>query len=101
MRVVLVFSEVPKLQAHLKLLRQEYVKLQKHCSDLEKKYQVALASGGQVEEDNFVSRLLRIVADLFDKELYRYFQRSTVKDGIIQDCIRDILISKYQGGYQN
>jgi hypothetical protein len=32
---------------------------------------VAAASAGQSVEDNFVSRLLHTIADLFDKELYR------------------------------
>ena len=37
------------------------------------KYHVAMAGvgGGDADEDNFVSRLLATVADLFDKELYR------------------------------
>ncbi len=63
--------EVTKLQTHLQLLREEYVKLQTRCAELEKQHQVALASAGQVSEDNFVSRLLRTVAELFDTDLYR------------------------------
>ncbi|XP_064648552.1 rabankyrin-5-like isoform X2 [Lineus longissimus] len=63
-------AEVTKLQNHLKLLREEYVKLQSKLADVERKYQVAAASAGQAKEDNFVSRLLKTVADLFDKELY-------------------------------
>lgn len=69
-----VFLEAGKLQSHLRLLREEYVKLQEKHSELEKKYQVLVAASGQhSDDDNFVSRLLRIIADLFDKELYRYF----------------------------
>ena len=65
------FAEASKLQTHLILLREEYVKLQKYVAELEKKYQVAQAAAGQVEEDNFVARLLQTIAELFDKELYR------------------------------
>lgn len=66
-----IHSEIQKLQTHLRLLREEYVKLQTRFADLEKDHQVALASLGSVGEDNFVSRLLKTVADLFEKELYR------------------------------
>lgn len=66
-----ILGEVLKLQNHLSLLREEYVKLQNKLADVEKKYQVASASAGQFGEDNFVSRLLKIVAELFNKELYR------------------------------
>ncbi|XP_074641653.1 rabankyrin-5-like [Tubulanus polymorphus] len=63
-------AEVTKLQNHLKLLREEYVKLQNKLADVEKKYHVAAAVSGQSNDENFVSRLLRTVADLFDKPLY-------------------------------
>ncbi|CAG5125828.1 unnamed protein product [Candidula unifasciata] len=65
-------DEVAKLQNHLALLREEYVKLQNRLADVERKYQVALAAGGNSGEfqDGFVSRLLRFIADLFDKEQY-------------------------------
>ncbi|CAH1801017.1 unnamed protein product [Owenia fusiformis] len=63
-------AEVGKLQSHLALLREEYVKLQNRYADLEKRHQVALAASGTVESENFVSRLLQTVADLFDKDLY-------------------------------
>lgn len=65
-------GEVAKLQNHLSLLREEYVKLQNRLSEVEKKYQIAVAASGQGGDDNFVARLLRTVSDLFDKELYRY-----------------------------
>ncbi|XP_033627890.1 rabankyrin-5-like [Asterias rubens] len=66
-------AEAEKLQRHLDLLRQEYVKLQNRLAEVEQKYNVARASaggGGTDNEDNFVSRLLGTIADLFDKELY-------------------------------
>lgn len=68
-------GQVAKLERHLSLLRQEYVKLQNKLVDLEQKYSVAVAASGQTGEhsDNtFVSRLLKTVAELFDKDLYRY-----------------------------
>ncbi|KAK6190601.1 hypothetical protein SNE40_002431 [Patella caerulea] len=63
-------DEVTKLKNHLSLLKEEYVKLQERFADVEKKYQVALASSGDGGENNFVSKLLGVVADLFDKEQY-------------------------------
>lgn len=64
-------GEVAKLQNHLSLLREEYVKLQNRLAEVEKKYQIAVAASGQGGDDNFVARLLKTVSDLFDKELYR------------------------------
>ncbi|XP_052802681.1 rabankyrin-5-like isoform X2 [Mya arenaria] len=63
-------GEVVKLQNHLRLLREEYVKLQKRLAETERKYQVLAASAGQGGDNNFVNRLLNTVAELFDKELY-------------------------------
>ncbi|CAG2230838.1 ANKFY1 [Mytilus edulis] len=64
-------GEVVKLQNHLSLLREEYVKLQNRLAQVEKKYQIAVASSGQSgSDDNFVARLLKTVAELFNKELY-------------------------------
>ena len=60
-----------KLQAHLGLLREEYVKLQQRLADFESKYQVALAASGQTKDNSFVSKLLQTVADLFEKDRYR------------------------------
>ena len=69
-------GQVAKLERHLSLLRQEYVKLQNKHIDLEQKYSVAVATSGQTgeHENTFVSRLLKTVAELFDKDLYRYGQ---------------------------
>ena len=64
-------GEVARLQGHLNLLRAEYVKLQTRLAEVEKKYQVAQAAAGRINSDNYVARLLRTIADLFDKELYR------------------------------
>ena len=52
-------------------MREEYVKLQKRLAEVDKKYQVLLAASGSADEDNFVSRLLRTVSDLYEKERYR------------------------------
>ena len=65
-------GQVAKLEKHLKLLRQEYVKLQNKMVEMEQKYSLAAAAAGQVGENTFVSRLLKTVAELFDKDLYRY-----------------------------
>ena len=71
---VLVVGQVAKLERHLSLLRQEYVKLQNRLIELEQKYSLAVAASGQTgeHENTFVSRLLKTVAELFDKDLYRY-----------------------------
>ncbi|KAL4223226.1 Ankyrin repeat and FYVE domain-containing protein 1 [Mactra antiquata] len=66
----MIVDEVTKLQNHLRLLREEYVKLQKRHADVEKKYQVLSAASGQSSDNNFVTRLLNTVAELFDKPLY-------------------------------
>uniref|UniRef100_A0A2R5LJ33 Ankyrin repeat and fyve domain-containing protein 1 n=1 Tax=Ornithodoros turicata TaxID=34597 RepID=A0A2R5LJ33_9ACAR len=63
-------EEVVKLQRHLSLLREEYVKLQTRLADVEKKYNVAAATSGNVDDNSFVARLLKTVASLFDQELY-------------------------------
>ena len=66
--------ELHKAQNHLSLLRQEYVKLQNKYVELEQKYNllVVQTGGGEFEKDSFVARLLNSVAELYDKELYRY-----------------------------
>lgn len=67
-------AQVAKLERHLSLLRQEYVKLQNRLIDVEKKYSLAVAASGHTageHENTFVNRLLRTVAELYDKDLYR------------------------------
>ena len=68
--------EVNKLQKHLSLLRDEYVKLQNKHAELERKYNLLSSIASKKNqnpnsEDNFISRLLKTIGDLFDKELYR------------------------------
>ncbi|GIY51529.1 rabankyrin-5 [Caerostris extrusa] len=63
-------DEKSKLERHLTLLREEYVKLQARLAESEKKYSIAAAQIGNVSGDSFIVRLLKTVADLFDKELY-------------------------------
>ncbi|KDR22440.1 Ankyrin repeat and FYVE domain-containing protein 1, partial [Zootermopsis nevadensis] len=62
--------EITKLQQHLSLLKEEYVKLQAHCNELERKYALAAAAVGEVNENSFVAKLLQTVAGLFDQQLY-------------------------------
>lgn len=62
-------TEVTKLQQHLVLLREEYVKLQQRYKTLERNFNV-LNSTTKLDQDSFVSRLLKIVAELFNRELY-------------------------------
>lgn len=63
-------GEIAKLQQHLALLKEEYVKLQAHGNELERKYALAAAAAGELNENSFVSRLLRTVAGLFNQQLY-------------------------------
>uniref|UniRef100_A0A3Q3EGX3 Uncharacterized protein n=1 Tax=Labrus bergylta TaxID=56723 RepID=A0A3Q3EGX3_9LABR len=70
--------EVAKLQKHLALLRQEYVKMQQKLADTERRCAVLAAqTSGQgssspaAAADTFISRLLDIVADLYQQEQYR------------------------------
>ena len=56
---------------------------------MEKQHQVALAAAGNIEEDNFVSRLLRTISDLFDSELYS--DLTVALDGTDIRCHRFVL----------
>ncbi|KAM6907612.1 rabankyrin-5 isoform 2-T2 [Xenentodon cancila] len=69
-------EEVAKLQKHLALLRQEYVKMQQKLADTERRCaMLAAQTPGQTTVDpataeTFISRLLDIVANLFRQEQY-------------------------------
>uniref|UniRef100_A0A3B4Y6H0 Ankyrin repeat and FYVE domain containing 1 n=1 Tax=Seriola lalandi dorsalis TaxID=1841481 RepID=A0A3B4Y6H0_SERLL len=69
-------EEVAKLQKHLALLRQEYVKMQQKLADTERRCAVLAAqasgqgSSSPAAADTFISRLLDIVADLYQQEQY-------------------------------
>ncbi|XP_015790666.1 rabankyrin-5-like [Tetranychus urticae] len=63
-------GEVEKLREHLSLLREQYVKLQSKNSEIERKYNVLVASAGETNENHFVNRLMKTIANLLDKEDY-------------------------------
>ncbi|OXB78878.1 UNVERIFIED_CONTAM: hypothetical protein H355_011283 [Colinus virginianus] len=64
-------EEVAKLEKHLMLLRQEYVKLQKKLADTERRCNLLAAQANQDNaSDTFISRLLAIVAELYQQEQY-------------------------------
>ncbi|XP_077447830.1 rabankyrin-5 [Stigmatopora argus] len=69
-------EEVAKLQKHLALLRQEYVKMQQKLADTERRCAVLAAqvSGpsptNPASTDTYISRLLEIVSDLYRQEQY-------------------------------
>ncbi len=72
--------EVIKLQKHLALLKEEYVKLQNKYAELERKHNVlsSIANKNNLNPhldsgDNYIIRLLKTISELFDKELYRFF----------------------------
>nr|XP_056721279.1 rabankyrin-5 [Euleptes europaea] len=64
-------EEVAKLEKHLMLLRQEYVKLQKKLTETERRCTLLAAqSNKENASDSFISRLLAIVAELYGQEQY-------------------------------
>lgn len=64
-------EEVAKLQKHLALLRQEYVKLQQKLAETEKRCALlAATSNAETTTDSFISRLLAIVSELYQREQY-------------------------------
>uniref|UniRef100_A0A8C6X6D1 Ankyrin repeat and FYVE domain containing 1 n=1 Tax=Naja naja TaxID=35670 RepID=A0A8C6X6D1_NAJNA len=64
-------EEVAKLEKHLMLLRQEYVKLQKKLTETERKCTLLAAQTNKENaSDSFISRLLTIVAELYEQEQY-------------------------------
>lgn len=69
---VFLAEEVAKLEKHLMLLRQEYVKLQKKLAETEKRCTLLAAQANRENSnESFISRLLTIVADLYEQEQYR------------------------------
>lgn len=70
-------EEVAKLQKHLALLRQEYVKMQQKLADTERRCAMLAAQSSSqgtptpAAVETFISRLLDIVADLYQQEQYR------------------------------
>lgn len=71
-------NEVDKLQQHLALLKEEYVKLQTVHNDLERKYALLSATSGETSENSYVLRLVKIVNGLFDNPAYRYSFNSSI-----------------------
>lgn len=65
-------NEVDKLQQHLALLKEEYVKLQTVHHELERKYALLSATSGEISENSYVLRLVKIVNGLFDNHAFRY-----------------------------
>ncbi|XP_048375019.1 rabankyrin-5 [Sphaerodactylus townsendi] len=64
-------EEVAKLEKHLMLLRQEYVKLQKKLTETERRCTLLAAQSNKGNaSDSFISRLLAIVAELYEQEQY-------------------------------
>ncbi|XP_077361814.1 rabankyrin-5 [Festucalex cinctus] len=69
-------EEVAKLQKHLALLRQEYVKMQQKLADTERRCTVLAAQvsvqgpASPASADSFISRLLDIVSGLYQQEQY-------------------------------
>lgn len=63
-----------KLEKHLKLLKEEYTKLQRNYNDLERKYSRVVAASGDPDQagefSSFVSRLAITVAGLYGRKTY-------------------------------
>lgn len=67
-------SDSVKLEKHLKLLKEEYTKLQKSYAELERKYSQAAAANEDHdlsgEFSSFISRLVMTVATLYGRTTY-------------------------------
>ncbi|KAK1157442.1 rabankyrin-5 [Acipenser oxyrinchus oxyrinchus] len=64
-------EEVAKLQKHLALLRQEYVKMQQRLVETERKCaMLAVQAKQESASESFISRLLAIVAELYQQDQY-------------------------------
>ncbi|KAI1903736.1 hypothetical protein AGOR_G00030290 [Albula goreensis] len=64
-------EEVAKLQKHLALLRQEYVKMQQKLVETERRCAVLAAQGNQdTAGDSFIGRLMAIVGELYQQDQY-------------------------------
>ena len=63
------------MNEHLELLRNEYLRLQREHTKLKKDYDVLVASieGGDQTNSahSFVQKLVSLVSQLYDKDLYR------------------------------
>ncbi|XKL64859.1 hypothetical protein PGB90_004945 [Kerria lacca] len=63
-------NEVSKLQQHLTLLKEEYVKLQTLYNEIDRKYALLSATSGNITDNTYVSRLVKVVSGLYDNPLY-------------------------------
>ncbi|KAJ8412357.1 hypothetical protein AAFF_G00126930 [Aldrovandia affinis] len=64
-------EEVAKLQKHLALLRQEYVKMQQRLAETERRCAVLAAQANQDSTgESFIGRLLTIVGELYQQDQY-------------------------------
>ncbi|XP_065201380.1 rabankyrin-5 [Planococcus citri] len=59
-----------KLQQHLALLKEEYVKLQTQYNEVERKYALLNATKGNTSENSYVSRLIKTVNELYDNPTF-------------------------------
>ena len=67
-----IADEIAKLQQRLGLLREEYVKLQKHCEDVEKERAQLRATSEAQNGTGFVAQILKAISLMFKKSDYRY-----------------------------
>ena len=69
-------EEIAKLQQRLSLLREEYVKLQKHCEAIEKdrarlRATSGIQNGDHDENESFIANILKSVASMLQSKEYR------------------------------
>ena len=75
MIVMCLSEQIGKLHNHLRLLREQYVNLQNCYSQLERRHQSVLSTSTASDASSsecFVTNLLDIVSNLYDKEEYRW-----------------------------
>ena len=68
---ICISEEINKLQQRLSLLREEYVKLQKHCEEVEKERAQLRATSEAQNGTGFVAQILKSVSLMFKSSDYR------------------------------
>ena len=66
-----VSEEVNKLQQRLHLLREEYVKLQRHCEEVEKERAQLRATTEAQNGTGFVAQILKAISLMYKNSDYR------------------------------
>ena len=90
-----------KVKQNLDLLREQYVRLQARYNELEQKHNRLLAStGGEGgSADGYVTRLITMSNNLYDKPLYRCVCVCRVCVCILPTCTHKHIIHLYSNNF--